>query len=133
MIDSRELREGNIVRRLVHLPIGYYIPTQPFAEIKEIKSSYVETSMGTDKYSEIGPITLSMDILSRSGGTKHSEKCMIFDTDNPDMPHIYLLYEADKFYLSNEAKDKCSMPIDSLHHFQNLYFDLTGRELKVIL
>lgn len=132
-MDSKDLRKGNIVRRLVHLPIGYYTPTLPYAEITEIKGSLVETTMGTDKYDEIAPIDLSMDILSRSGGTKHSESCIIFDTDNPDLPHIYLLLEADKFYLSNESKEKYSMPIEFLHHFQNLYFDLTGNELKVIL
>jgi len=133
MIDSKELRKGNVVRRLVHLPIGYHIPILPYTEITEIKSAYVETSMGTDKYSEIAPIPLSIDILSRSGGHKHSDNCVVFDTDNPDFPHIYLLREDDKFYITNENKEKCSMPIQFLHHFQNLYFDLTRKELKVIL
>ncbi|MDR2948052.1 MAG: hypothetical protein LBV71_02475 [Prevotella sp.] len=133
MMDSKELRKGNVVRRLVHLPIGYHTPTLPYTEITEVRSAYVETSMGTDKYNEIAPIPLSTDILSRSGGTKHSDSCIIFDTDNTDIPHIYLLHEADKFYLSSESKGKCSMPIEFLHHFQNLYFDLTGKELKVIL
>lgn len=133
MINSKELRKGNAVRRLVHLPIGYHTPTLPFTEILEIRGSYVETTMGSDKYSEIAPITLSMDILSRSGGSKHSENCIIFNADNPDMPHIYLLREGDKFFLSNEKKEKYSMPIEFLHHFQNLYFDLTGTELEVML
>lgn len=133
MIDSRELRKGNIVRRLVHLPIGYHTPTLPYTEVVEIRDNYVETRMGTDKYNEIDPVTLSMDILSRSGGKKHSDNCVIFDPDSADMPHIYLMREGDKFFLSNEKSEKCSMPIESLHHFQNLYFDVTGRELKVIL
>jgi len=133
MIDSKELRIGNFVRRLVHLPIGYHTPTLPFTEITEVKSSFAETSTGTDKYSEIAPIALSMDILSRSGGTKHSENCIIFDSENPDIPNIYLLKESEKFYLTNEKKEKCSVPIEYLHHFQNLYFDLTGKEIKIIL
>lgn len=133
MIDGKELRKGNVVRRLVHLPIGFHRPSLPFTEVLEIKSSYVETTMGSDKYSEIAPIDLSMDILSRSGGKKHSDKCVVFDSENADYPHVYVLKDSDKFYLSNDKKEKCSRPIEFLHLFQNLYFDLTGEELKVIL
>lgn len=136
MIDNRELRIGNLVRRLVHLPIGYHTPTLPYTEVLEIRGAYAETGMGSDKYDEIAPISLSMDILSRSGGEKHSENCIVFRTENPEgleIPPVYLLREDDKFYLSNEKKEKCSVAIEFLHHFQNLYFGITGTELKVIL
>ncbi|MDU1892261.1 MAG: hypothetical protein E6767_16375 [Dysgonomonas sp.] len=132
-MDGRELRKGNIVRRLVHLPIGYHTPTLPFAEITEVREEYVETSMGTDKYSEIAPIPLSMDILSRSGGTKHSEKCIIFNTEIASLPHLYVIQDSNEFYLSNSNEEKYSIPIEYLHHFQNIYFDLTGTELRIIL
>lgn len=133
MIDGRELRKGNVVRRLVHLPIGYNRPMLPFTEITEVKSGFVETTFGTDKYSEIAPIQLSTDILFRSGGKKVSENKIMFGEDNPDIPNLYILMDSDKFYFVSENGDKLSIPLSSLHQFQNLYFDITGKEVKIIL
>ncbi|WP_029905867.1 hypothetical protein [Prevotella sp. 10(H)] len=133
MIDGRELRKGNIVRRLVHLPIGYNRPMLPFTEITEVKSGYVETTFGTDKYSEIAPIQLSKDILLRSGGKRISDKEILFSENKADTPNFYILMDSDKFYFSKENGEKLSIAIASLHQFQNLYYDITGNEVKIIL
>jgi len=133
MIDGRELRKGNIVRCLVHLPIGFYTPSLPYTEITEIKNGYVETSVGTDKYKDIAPVELTPDIILRSGGKRESDNSFIFSADMDNIPDVYLLQDGDKFYLCNKNKEIYSISIESVHHLQNMYFSLTGIDLKVIL
>ncbi len=133
MIDGRELRKGNVVRCLVHLPIGFYTPTLPYTEITEVRSGYVETSVGTDKYKDIAPIGLTTDIILRSGGKRATDTSFVFSDNDEKTPDIYLLQEEDAFYLTNKRKEKISIAIDSVHKLQNLYFALTGIDLKIIL
>jgi len=133
MIDSRELRKGNLVKCLVHLPIGFNRPKLTFSEVIELRENDIETGEGFHKYREVGPIQLTEEILEKCGGEKTGENEYHLNTYNEEIKDIILLVEAANFYLGDENKNKSSLSIESLHHLQNLYFDLTKIELRVKL
>jgi len=133
MIDGKELRKGNVVRCLVHLPIGFFTPRLPYTEITEIKGGVVETSVGTDKYKDIAPIALTPDIILRSGGKRITDNLFLFSANDGSIPNVYLMQDGDKYFLTNSDKEIYSIAIDSVHRLQNIYFALTGIELKIIL
>lgn len=133
MIDSRELRIGNIVKCLVHLPVGYNHPVLSYAEVLEIKEGSVYTDEGTNKYKNIGPILLTEDILIRSGGIKSENNTIVFTDTDTSTPDVIILVEDNKFYLGNKDGEKFSIQIESLHQFQNMYFTIQGKEVKINL
>jgi len=135
MIDSKELRKGNMVRSVVHLPVGYHISELPHAEITEIKDIYVETDEGPRKYREIDPIPLTEEILLKAGGVKNEDNEIVFTDTDTSTPDVSVLSDSGKFYLGSELHkvDKYSIPIDSVHKFQNLYFDLMGKDIQIKL
>ena len=130
MVSIRELRKGNIVRCLTRLPIGFNSPKLPHSEIVELRLDWVETNEGFYKYKDIDPIPLTEDILINSGGKKEKENQIVFHTGaNID---IVLIKNNAQFFLGN-SKKRYSVAIESLHHFQNLYFVLTQREISITL
>ncbi|MDU1903558.1 MAG: hypothetical protein E6772_02135 [Dysgonomonas sp.] len=135
MVDSKELRRGNYIKCTVHLPIGYNKSKTFYTRITEIRDNYVETDSGIHKYSEVSPIDLTEKILLNSGGKKVTDNEIIFGDSSVDshVPIISIVMDSDNFYLDNDSGEKYSVPIESVHHFQNIYFDLTGREVTVFL
>lgn len=133
MVDSKELRKGNYIKCTVHLPIGYNKPKTIYTKITEIRDGYVETDSGIHKYSEVDEIELTENILLNSGGKKISDNEIIFgDSDNDNTIIISITEDSGKFYLE-ENGEKYSVPIESVHHFQNIYFDLMGKEIEMAL
>lgn len=131
MINMQELRKGNMVKCLSHLPIGYYMPSYPHTEVLEIKDSGVETEAGSHKYKEIAPIILTEKIILESGGIKVDDTYVFRDNETDPLP-IPVRLEGDQFFLGNK-NEKYSIAIDSVHHLQNLYYALKGTEIKIKL
>ncbi len=131
MIEAKELRVGNKVTFTIHLPIGYYHPIPAITEITEIESGNVQSTHGAYKYHDIAPVPLTETILVKCGGKKSGENLYIFEDEDKDIPALLVLLSDDKFYLSTEKMDKLSVPITSVHHFQNLYYMLKGKNIDV--
>lgn len=135
MIDPKELRKGDYVSCTVHLPVGYYKSGVPFTQITGVKDGYVETDDGTRKYREIAAIPLTEQILLNAGGIKKGENEIVFTDTDTSTPDIILFHDADKYYLGSEQDriNKFSIPIESVHQFQNLYYDLMGKDIRINL
>jgi len=131
MINMQELRKGNMVKCLSHLPIGYYMPSYPHTEILEIKDNGVETEAGTHKYKDIAPIILTEEIILKSGGIRNENTFILKESETDPLP-IPLWKDENKFYLGN-SNEKYSVGIESVHHLQNLYYALKGSEIKITL
>jgi len=130
MIDLRELRVGNMVKCLTHLPIGYYVSSFPYTKILEIKSDSVETEAGNHKYREIAPIPLTETLLLKWGGNKTENNLIIFPENQTDIIPVSIVVEEEKLYFGN-LQNKYSQNIESVHQFQNLYYALKGDEIKL--
>ncbi len=133
MIETKELRIGNLVKCTVHLPIGYNRPVIWVADITEVKESSVETNHGNHKLRDIAPIPLTEDILVKCGGEKLSDTIFVFKDTETEHPEFHILISTDKFYLCTENGNKLSIPIESVHHFQNLYYVIRGKDVKLTL
>lgn len=133
MIRPKELRKGNMVRCLVRLPIGFNSPVLAHSQIVELREDIVETTEGFYKYKDIAPIILTEDILLKSGGVKAKDNLIIFDSKNDEIPDVYLVLEFGKFYAGNQDGIKFSIPVESVHHFQNLYYVLTSKDINIVL
>jgi len=135
MIDSRELRIGNFVKCTVHLPIGYYRPDLSATKVSEIRDSYVETDTGIHKYRDIAPLALTEDILIDSGGKKVSDNEISFvnNEGTENVENFSIIKDSDKFYLSSSDGKELSIAIEYVHQFQNIYFDIKGKEIKLVL
>lgn len=132
MIDMRELRKGNMVKCLSHLPIGYHVSSYPYTEIYEIKDSSIETEAGTHKYKDVAPIPLTEELLIKAGGLKLNENEYIFRDGETDIIPVNLALESGLFYLGNKD-NKQSIVIASVHQFQNLYYAIKGKDVLIKL
>lgn len=129
MVEGKELRIGNMVKCTVHLPVGFNIPRISFTEIQEIREGAVETNVGTRKYREIAPLTLTEEILEKSGFENHSGEWTL---DVNGAPFIMERIGEDFYYTEGKGV-KLSRPIKYIHDFQNLFFCITGREASIRL
>ncbi|MDR2956389.1 MAG: hypothetical protein LBV43_15055 [Prevotella sp.] len=131
MIDPKELRVGNFVKCITHLPIGYFHPTLLYSEVMEIRGESIETTVSTHKYKEIAPIELTKDILLNSGGFSLSDNEITFSENDLRTPILYILLNNGEFYLSINNQCRINNPITSVHHFQNIYYDIMGKEIEI--
>lgn len=131
MMNSKELRIGNIIRCTHHLPIGFRVPLMIHASITEIREGMVGTTEGFYKFSDIAPIALTTEIIIKIGVKSISDTEYIISKNTENEPDIYLLKEMNEFYLSSDKGGKCSVAVESLHQLQNLYYVLTGRDLNI--
>jgi len=133
MIKASELRKGNLVKCVRHLPIGFHTPALSYAEITEIRDDGVETDEGVHKYRNIGPIKLTEDILVKSGGIKKDTNLLIFDKIGINSLELTFIEDYGIFYLVDEKQTKISAAVEYIHHFQNLYFFLTRSEVRIVI
>jgi len=131
MIDIKELRKGNLVRCLSHLPIGYHPSYLPITEIFEIKEGYVETSGGSHRYRDIAPVPLTEEILLEAGGVASENNTILFTEEEAPFS-LSFQKDIDKFYLLVNG-ERHSVGIDSVHYFQNVYFFLKGKDIDMKL
>lgn len=131
MINPRELRKGNLVKCISHLPVGFNRPKISFSKIFEVRDTSVDTNSGIHKYKDIAAIELTEDILLHSGGKKTEDEKIVFNDSDIYNPDIFLTkYEGD-FYLCTPDGSRYSVPIKFVHHFQNLYYELKRKEVKI--
>jgi hypothetical protein len=122
MIQSNELRIGDIVLRAKWLQKSYTLPNE--WEYDQITVSHNDITACVVKPESFNPIPLTPEILEKCG----------FEKDIDDMyletKHIlFVSYNDDEFvHCKNTALDTL-VSIKYLHQLQNLYFALTGEEL----
>lgn len=131
MMNSRELRIGNIIRCTHHLPIGFRVPLMIHTSVTEIREGMVGTTEGFYKFSDIAPISLTADIVTKIGAKSISETEYVLSKSIENEPDIYLLKEMNEFYLSTDKGGKCSIAVKNLHQLQNLCYALTGKDLNI--
>lgn len=132
MINLRELRIGNLVKCLVHMPVGYYKSAVAYSEITGLKSNGVETDAGNFKFKEIDEITLTESVLLKAGAIQKKDK-FIFGDGNTDKLTVTIIRKSGKFYLAGNDDEIYSVAINSVHQLQNIYFDLRREELDIEL
>ncbi len=133
MIRPRELRIGNLVKCVRHLPIGFHVPALSYSEIIEIREDSIELNEGVYKYRNVSSLKLTEDILLKSGGTKGENNQITFETHRSHYPIFTIIGEGDFYYLSDGNNNKIGVHFDSVHHFQNLYYILVGVDIKMRL
>lgn len=131
MIRPRDLRIGNLVKCVRHLPIGFHAPTLLYSEIVELREDAIELSEGVYKYRNISPLKLTEDILLKSGATKGENNLITFETHKSHYPQLHLVEESGFYYLSDGSGNKMGVHFDSVHHFQNLYYILVGSDISI--
>lgn len=133
MVDGHDLRQGNLLQCLVHLPIGFNSPRLFYSEIVEIREDNVWTKHGLYKYSDVAGIRLSEEVLLDCGGKKSGDNIIVFSDPDNAFPEIHILVQEDRFYLVSDEGKKMGVPIESVHDFQNLYYALTQKDLTIKL
>lgn len=131
MIKARDLRIGNLVKCVRHLPIGFHAPTLSYSEIVEIREGSIELSEGVYKFRNINPLKLTEQVLINSGGVKGENNQITFETHKSHYPVLTLVEESGFYYLSDGNGNKLGVHFDSVHHFQNLYYILVGSEISI--
>ena len=131
MIRPRELRIGNLVKCVRHLPIGFHAPALSYSEIVEIREGSLELNEGVYKYRTISALKLTEQILLNSGGVKGDDEQIRFETHKSHYPVLTLIHEGGFYYLSDGNNNKLGVHFDSVHHFQNLYYTLVGSEVAI--
>ena len=128
MIDKHELRFDNWV-------YGSIRPNEP-VQIKSIDTTICKAGEYLEDYKSINPIPLTEDILLKCG--------FVFITDWSIKRNEGFLYLLDLGYLMlgtgvmggyvtlfNNEGLSCGIYVKYLHQLQNLYYSLTGEELKI--
>jgi len=126
MIQANELRIGNWV---------YY--GQSIRPITAIHESPSRKCVGVDnmltEFAVIQPIPLTPEILEKAGFTNDGDNYFSFEGYTiwfrPDEKECNYGW----FLLSSDKTEAYSAAFDHVHQLQNLYFALTGEELKIEL
>jgi len=102
-------------------------------DITEIRQGSLETNHGTHKLKDVAPIPLTADILLKNGAEKVDDSLLIFKETETERPAFYILISDEKYYLSTEDKKKITIPIESVHQFQNLYYAVRSKDVNIKL
>lgn len=127
MITSQELRLGNFIRDIESEREGYVLTIG-----KRASTVKMEFSELTQKYEEYEPIELSEYWLLKFGFESNN---VAYKIDNDRF--VFELYFYDAWNLNYVEKEKFgngSVELSGywkIHEFQNLFFALTGEELKI--
>lgn len=119
MIDVKELRIGNYV-----LPINDSGREAKIGTVFAINNNFVSVNGNNNPYDNhrIEPVLITENILS---------KCNFVKQERGDTVVYYNpLMELDAYFRLNRV-DYYNIEVKYLHQLQNLFFDLTGKELEV--
>ena len=111
MIPANELRIGNWVLDF----------NNAYCPVSFVTFSNYEIAVQTD----IRPIPLTAEILKKCGFTIDGTVANSFY-----LSPLYLMAEAEGWHMRINNAYVNRNPIASLHHLQNFYYDLTGKELE---
>lgn len=126
-MKANELRIGNYVQYK-------YGNIEVVSEIKTECLS-LERELVQTKYEWVTGIPLTHEILEKCGFIKHRVLLYTYFELRPVTGGINIRFEDNEILLfieSDEGRDRL-LHIKSLHSLQNLYFALTGEELKINL
>lgn len=137
MVNIKELRIGNIIAGKYHSII------QSISSIvKDISYSgeYCICLYNGDKYGidYIEPIQLTEELLVKCGMNECDDACFVrYAYRNGKFKMNIMICGLKKYILSiNDIENRCqicNVEVKYLHQLQNIYFDLTGKELEVNL
>jgi len=124
MIDKKELRIGNWAT-----VFGHHV------KIVGLHFAYAKIFDGADQHYEVlQPIPLTPEILEKCGFKTIDGLFfrLVFQYADSDYP-CELAYGTDKEYVQvvRNFTSAADAPFKFLHQLQNLYFALTGEELKI--
>ena len=124
MINANELRRGNIIT---------YIKIN---KKKQVIVSGIATTMIACKECATGfehfePIPLSEDWLLKFGFVKCGNLITTQTIKAPIIGSFSLLLSEGKWFFVPNVRIEWSVEITHVHQLQNLYFALTGEELKI--
>lgn len=134
MVDNKELRLGNILKGTTR---EGSVLVAPVHEIMDSEVSLIFEGLAHKfTHDRIDPIPLTPEILEKAGFEKIGDNGYIiyeFEDEKNANEGFYVECEGDGYayyYPSNTAMD---VQINYLHQLQNLFFCLTGEELKINL
>lgn len=132
MIKANELRIGNWINGIEnYFGNGTPKPIQVDSIISDgdkIKVNLVIYEDGeTNCAKDISPIPITDEIMLKCGFRRDGSYWANNTVNLPIMPTIY---NTEMILVPNRS---CAVMISSLHQLQNLYFALTGEELKIEL
>lgn len=134
MIQAKELRIGNYIAD-IWTPNGLFKVT----ELRKDKIFYGNCFKA--KYDDIRPIPLTEEILLKAGGKRFDEDKIILMLNDPST-HLVLMKVGTHWFPQIEQTGEFASEgvnvvflnfIDYLHQLQNLFFALTGEEIKIEL
>lgn len=124
MIDPKELRIGNLVQLdIIQLEVnGLFL-----SHFKARNEHGVEVNSAQDN---ITPITLSEEWLLKLGLKPNSDKSIYEFIKRPQWEDITVRFYEGKFSIWLGDAPMIDIEIEYVNRLQNLYFALTGEELK---
>lgn len=134
MIQANELRIGNYISD-IWSPNGFFKVTQ----LKKFSAVYGKDF--TALYDNLNPIPLTEEILLKAGGKRFDEDKIILMLNDPST-HLVLMKVGTHWFPQIEQTGEFASEgvnvvflnfIDYLHQLQNLFFALTGEEIKIEL
>lgn len=133
-MKANELRIGNYIAD-IWTPNGLFKVT----ELRKDKIFYGNCFKA--KYDDIRPIPLTEEILLKAGGKRFDEDKIILMLNDPST-HLVLMKVGTHWFPQIEQTGEFASEgvnvvflnfIDYLHQLQNLFFALTGEEIKIEL
>lgn len=142
MIDSKELRIGNVVNSPEDEIVFIESVDEKWCSVRNIGDGEFHDSYGCP-IGNLEPIPLSPELLIKCGFTKyrypdHSERKMkeMYFINSGYIHITFVMGEtvlAGKSYSDTDSQVILSKSIRHLHHLQNLFFSLNNSELKIEL
>lgn len=134
MIQANELRIGNYISD-IWSPNGFFKVTQ----LKKFSAVYGKDF--TALYDNLNPIPLTEEILLKAGWKRFDEDKIIIMLNDPST-HLVLMKVGTHWFPQIEQTGEFASEgvnvvflnfIDYIHQLQNLFFALTGEEIKIEL
>lgn len=132
MIQANELRIGNYISD-IWSPNGFFKVTQ----LKKFSAVYGKDF--TALYDNLNPIPLIEEILLKAGWKRFDEDKIILMLNDPST-HLVLMKVGTHWFPQIEQTGEFASEgvnvvflnfIDYIHQLQNLFFALTGEEIKI--
>lgn len=126
MIDAKELRIGNYIQlRDKHVMVG---------GIPNMYKLLIPGEQYAVEVEEFDPIPLTEELLLKCGITEAYSDSKGYIYSINEVKFLRCFFDIPSFFIETKGDDDLfNMPIESLHQLQNLYFDLTGKDLEVEL
>lgn len=135
MIDVKELRIDNLVMCKNEICRINMINRGDVVEVSTIDSDSVKECFVCEIMSDrLYPIILTEELLLKCGITEAYSDSKGYIYSINEVKFLRCFFDIPSFFIETKGDDDLfNRPIESLHQLQNLYFDLTGKDLDVEL